>query len=77
MMILLLILLAAFLLNIPFGYLRSRERKYSWKWFLYVHIPVPMIIALRIVSHTELKYIPLIVLAAIAGQYLGGRMGVH
>lgn len=77
MMILLLILLAAFLLNIPFGYLRSRERKYSWKWFLCIHIPVPMIIALRFVSHTELKYIPLIILAAVAGQYLGGRMGVH
>jgi hypothetical protein len=77
MTILLLILLAAFLLNIPFGYLRSRERKYSWKWFLCVHIPVPMIIALRIVSQTELKYIPFIILAAVAGQYLGGRMGAH
>ncbi|HSW64116.1 MAG TPA: hypothetical protein VLH56_12540 [Dissulfurispiraceae bacterium] len=77
MTVLALILVVALLLNIPCGYLRSREPKYSWKWFLWVHIPVPMIVALRIFMHTELKYIPLIILAAALGQFLGGRMGVN
>ncbi len=76
-MTILLIMLAALLLNIPFGYLRSRQPKYSWRWFLWVHVPVPMIVTLRFFSHTEINYIPLIILAAVTGQYLGGRMGVH
>ncbi|HMK43795.1 MAG TPA: hypothetical protein VK445_06620 [Dissulfurispiraceae bacterium] len=74
---LLFVILAAFLLNIPFGYFRRNERKYSWRWFLYIHMPIPLIVAARLLTNTEFKYVPLIVLAAFAGQYLGGRLGVN
>jgi len=70
----LLIMSLAFVLNIPFGYLRSRSRKFSARWFIYVHISIPVIIAARLLSHTDYRFIPLFILAAVAGQYIGGRM---
>jgi hypothetical protein len=75
MMIPALILLSAFLLNIPFGYLRVREQKYTWKWFLWIHMPVPIIVAERILSNTDISFVPFIIAAAFVGQYLGGRIG--
>jgi hypothetical protein len=69
-----LIMIFAFTLNLPFGYLRSRARKYSLKWFLYIHIPVPIVIAARILSGAGYKFIPLIIIAAVAGQFCGGRI---
>ncbi len=39
-----------FVINLPFGYLRGKSKKYSLKWFLYIHLPIPMIILLRIYS---------------------------
>ncbi len=69
-----LITLLTFAIHIPFGYMRSRSRKYSFKWFVYIHIPIPFIVAVRIITHTDYKYIPIFVIAAIAGQYVGGRI---
>ncbi|HTZ19135.1 MAG TPA: hypothetical protein VMB78_11935 [Dissulfurispiraceae bacterium] len=74
MITVILIMSLALLLNIPLGYLRSRSRKFSAKWFIYVHISIPLIIAARLLSHTDYRFIPLFVLAALAGQYIGGRM---
>ncbi len=70
----LLIMLLALVLNIPLGYLRSRVRKFSARWFIYVHISIPVIIAARVLSHTDYRFIPLFILAALAGQYIGGKM---
>lgn len=64
------------LLNLPFGYLRGRSRKYSIKWVLYIHLPVPFVFLARIMSQLELKYIPLFLLAAIMGQLLGGKVKI-
>ncbi|MFO0751813.1 MAG: hypothetical protein U0411_00625 [Thermodesulfovibrionales bacterium] len=62
------------LLNLPFGYVRRRARRFSLKWFLCVHAPVPFVIAARLLSHADYRYIPLFVLAAIAGQWCGGKI---
>ena len=71
---LLIVLLFAFLLNLPFGWLRRNERKFSFKWFLYIHLPIPFIIALRIWLHLNPWFIPLVILAAVAGQAIGARL---
>lgn len=65
----------AFLLNLPFGYLRRRSKRYSVRWVLCVHLPVPLVIAVRLLSHTDFRYIPLFVAAAVLGQFCGGRLG--
>ena len=61
-------------INFPFGYFRARTRRYSFKWFLYIHIPVPFIFLMRVLSHIDFRYIPLLVLAAVIGQFWGSRI---
>lgn len=68
------LILLAFMINLPFGYLRKKSKKYSLRWFLYIHIPVPIIVISRILFHIDYKFIPLFILAAISGQYLGGGL---
>jgi hypothetical protein len=70
------LLLFAFtvLVNLPFGNARAKTKRYSLRWFLYIHIPIPLIFIARTLSHIEFKYIPLLVLAAITGQLLGGKL---
>ena len=67
---------AVFLINVPFGYWRSRERVRSRRWFLAVHLPVPLVIALRVLSGLgfQLASFPLIAGAFFLGQYVGGRL---
>jgi hypothetical protein len=62
------------LVNLPFGYARTKAKRYSLRWFLYIHLPIPLIFIARTLSHIEFKYIPVLVLAAITGQILGGRL---
>jgi hypothetical protein len=62
------------ILNLPFGYLRTRSIKYSLRWFLCIHAPIPFIFIARTVSHIEMKYIPVFALAALAGQIVGGKL---
>lgn len=69
-----LILIATFLLNLPFGWLRRNERKFSFKWFLYIHLPIPLIIVLRIWLGINPWFIPLVIAVAVAGQALGARL---
>lgn len=71
-----LIMLFTMLLNLPFGYFRSRSKKYSFKWFLYVHLPVPLVVITRLASQTDYKFIPAFIIAAFVGQYCGGKAGV-
>ena len=70
----LLLMFIAFALNVPFGYLRARSRKYSFRWFLWIHLPVPFIILSRLVTSTDYRIIPLLLIASLAGQFLGGRI---
>jgi hypothetical protein len=62
------------LLNMPFGYARSKAKKYSLRWFLFIHVPIPFIFAARTISHVEMKYILILAFAAITGQILGGKL---
>ncbi len=61
-------------LNLPFGFLRSRVSKYSVRWFLYIHLPIPLIYLLRRMLMLRLSIIPLLVVAAVLGQVWGGRI---
>jgi hypothetical protein len=77
MIAVLLIMVLALVLNIPLGYLRSQTRKFSARWFIYVHMSIPVIIVARVHSHTDFRFIPRFILAAVAGQYLGGKIELH
>jgi len=72
-----LVLLATFLLNLPFGWLRRNERKFSFKWFLYIHLPIPFIIALRLWLKINPWWIPLVIAVAVAGQVIGARLKLN
>ena len=41
-------------------------------WYFYVHISIPVIIYLRIKGGYSWRFIPLTLLGAFAGQYIGG-----
>jgi hypothetical protein len=64
------------MLNLPFGFMRGKARKYSLKWFLYIHLPIPFIFLARTYSHLDYRYIPLFVGAAVLGQVLGGKLNI-
>lgn len=64
------------LLNLPFGYLRGRSRKFSFQWILYIHLPVPFVIVLRQMAGISYLFIPLMLAAAVAGQFAGSRLPI-
>lgn len=68
------LMLAVFLINLPFGYVRSNAVKFSRQWMMAVHIPVPFVFLLRIFSGFNWTVIPLLVLSDIAGQIAGGKL---
>jgi hypothetical protein len=68
------LILIAFAINMPLGYLRQNYRKFSFGWYFYVHISIPLIIYLRIKAGFSWMFIPLTLGAAVAGQLVGGRL---
>jgi len=72
--ILLLITLAALVVNLPFGYMRTKTRKFTVAWFLCIHAPIPLIFVLRTYAGFTYKVIPLLIGAAVLGQILGGKL---
>jgi hypothetical protein len=64
------------LINLFFGRLRTRTRKFSLNWFLCIHLPIPFVFLARVSSHVSAWYIPFFVVAALAGQVLGGKLEV-
>jgi len=65
---------ATIVLNIPLGYLRQGVEKFSFAWYFYVHISIPLVIYLRIKSGYSWKFIPLTLAGAVIGQIVGGRI---
>ena len=65
---------ATIIVNIPLGYLRQAVEKFSFAWYFYVHISIPLIIYLRIKSGYSWKFIPLTIGGAVIGQIIGGRI---
>ena len=68
------LMFVVFLINVPFGYMRSKSTKFSKQWMMAVHIPVPFVFLLRIFSGLNWTAIPLLVLSDIAGQIAGGKL---
>lgn len=68
------LMLLVFLINLPFGFLRSKATRFSRQWMMAVHIPVPFVFLLRIFSGFNWTVIPLLVLSDIAGQIAGGKL---
>ena len=66
--------LGAFLLNLPFGFLRAGTRRLSWRWFAAIHLPVLIIILARLFSGVSWHAIPLVLASDLAGQLLGGML---
>jgi len=67
--------LATFILNIPFGYWRANVKKFSWQWILAVHMPVPFIIALRIIESVGFAWYTYIFL--VVAFFLGQQYGAY
>ncbi len=72
--LLILLTLFAFVLNLPFGFLRNKTKKFSFKWFLYIHLPIPFVVVFRLIAGFSLKIVPIILAASIAGQVIGARI---
>jgi hypothetical protein len=68
------LILFAFAINVPLGYLRQNYQKFTFGWYFYIHISIPLIIYLRIKSGFSWMFIPLTLGGAVAGQLVGGRL---
>lgn len=71
-----LLLVFAFVVNLPFGYWREGAGKFSLAWFVAVHAAVPLIIGFRRLFDVPFEWalLPFAVLAYFAGQTIGARM---
>ena len=67
-----LVSLICLIVNIPMGMMRERCRKFSWQWILWIHASIPLIVALRIGLKLHPLAIPINIVAAVAGQFIGG-----
>lgn len=68
------LIVAAVLINVPFGYFRAGHRRLSWQWLLAIHAPVPLVIVLRLLSHHGWGIVPLLIAGAVIGQLAGGTL---
>jgi hypothetical protein len=68
------LILGAFAVNLPLGYLRDNYERFTFGWYFYIHISIPAIIYLRIKASLSWKVVPLTVAGAILGQVIGGRI---
>ncbi|MGQ8336611.1 hypothetical protein ACUNWD_08680 [Sunxiuqinia sp. A32] len=67
--------LIVFIINVPFGALRAKHKKFSLMWWVYIHIPVPFVILIRIYSDIgfALYTYPILVGAFFLGQFVGRK----
>jgi hypothetical protein len=66
------LLVLAFLISIPCGYLRESFRKYSLMWFVLIHLPIPLVVHMRMIAGFSWRIVPLTLGSAVAGQIVGG-----
>ena len=64
-----------FLINLPFGAWRARQKKFSLKWFLAIHLSIPIVYAIRIYAGISwhLSTFPVLIGCYFLGQYIGSR----
>ena len=68
------LVISAFIMNLPLGYLRKGTRKLSFKWFLYIHLSIPFIVLIRLRLGISYWFIPFSIGSAVAGQIMGARL---
>ncbi|MGE5430662.1 MAG: hypothetical protein ACM3QX_06295 [Syntrophomonadaceae bacterium] len=75
-MVLLTVGVIVFLINLPFGFWRSKVKKFSLQWFLAIHAPVPAVYAIRIYAGISwhLVTFPVLIGAFFLGQFAGNRL---
>ncbi len=68
-----LIAILSYFINLPFGYWRSREKRFSLNWFLAIHIPVAITVFARYAANADFHwaYIALFIILFAAGQHTG------
>jgi len=66
--------LFAFVVNLPFGYLRVKTRRLSLMWFIYIHLPIPLVIILRKYAGFGYSVVPILLAGSVFGQFIGGRL---
>lgn len=71
---LILVLIFTVVINLPFGWWRQGLRKFSLPWWLAIHLPIPLVIVLRVTLGIPYASVPLVIGAAVAGQFIGGRL---
>ncbi len=64
----------SFMLNVPFGFLRTKFKKLSVMWFVCIHATIPVIYLGRMFLNLDYRYIPVFIAAAVLGQVWGGRL---
>lgn len=67
------LIVLAFTLNLPLGYLRVRSPKFSVRWFICIHLSIPMIVLTRDALGFGWELVPFTLTSAIIGQMLGAR----
>lgn len=68
------ILLLLTAINIPFGIVRSSSPRFSRKWGRCIYIPILLGIITRKVAIVSYKFIPLFLVATVAGQIIGSMV---
>ena len=68
------LLALAFVINLPLGWWRSRQRRLSASWFLALHASIPFLIATRFALDITFWVIPIEIAFAIVGQLTGARV---
>ncbi len=71
---LVLLIIVAFAVSIPCGYVREGFRRFSIPWLVLAHLPIPLVVHLRHLAGFDWKFIPFTLLAAIGGQVIGGKL---
>jgi len=66
------LIILAFVVSVPCGYLRQNYKKYSFMWFFLIHLPIPLIVLMRVKAGLGWQYIPLTLGGSVAGQIIGG-----
>jgi hypothetical protein len=66
------LIVLAFVISVPCGYLRQNYKKYSFMWFLLIHLPIPFIVLLRVKAGLGWQVIPFTLGGSVAGQIVGG-----
>jgi hypothetical protein len=68
------LLLLAFLVNLPLGWWRNRQARFSALWFLAIHASIPVLVATRFALGLSVWMIPVEIAFAIVGQVTGARL---